>query len=176
MLTRGSSWAPASKQPLLPASLLPRPAHAPPICHIRLFLPPGPDLSSFSSSLLFYRPRRHQCLQFLLRYCLRRSTHRRNFRTVAIQFCSHFVIRIMLRSIIRPQPLSRLFVRSYSAAAHADPTAHSTPKPNVVRHPYYIQRTKGGAGALPVYSEIRNTKYYLQIRNIQGNISVRPYN
>ncbi|KAK7693324.1 hypothetical protein QCA50_002892 [Cerrena zonata] len=77
----------------------------------------------------------------------------------------------MLRSIIRPQPLFRSLVRSYSAAAHADSATHSTPQPNVVRHLYYIQRTKDGAGSLPVYSEIRNTKYYLQIRNIQGNIS-----
>lgn len=81
----------------------------------------------------------------------------------------------MLRSIIRPQPLSRLLVRSYSAAAHAGTETHSTHQPFLARHPYYLQRTKNGAGSLPIYSEIRNTKYSIQIRNVQGDISVRPY-
>lgn len=71
--------------------------------------------------------------------------------------------RQMLKSII--QPLRS--VRCYSVApAHAS----QAQKPTVVRYPYFVSRTPNGT--LPVYSDIRNTKYILLIRNVAGDINV----
>ncbi|CAL1704337.1 unnamed protein product [Somion occarium] len=68
----------------------------------------------------------------------------------------------MLKSII--QPLRS--VRCYSVApAHAS----QAQKPTVVRYPYFVSRTPNGT--LPVYSDIRNTKYILLIRNVAGDIN-----
>ncbi|KAI0079983.1 hypothetical protein K474DRAFT_1658522 [Panus rudis PR-1116 ss-1] len=76
----------------------------------------------------------------------------------------------MLRSLVQRQvllPLSR--VRCYSAAAHTPTPPSANPGTTTVRHPYFVPRSAGGN--LPVYTDIRNTKYLVLIRNVEGNIA-----
>jgi hypothetical protein len=52
--------------------------------------------------------------------------------------------------------------------------AHSFLAPDSPQLPYFVQRNS--RGSIPVYTDIRNagTRHLLLIRNVQGNVNVRP--
>lgn len=71
--------------------------------------------------------------------------------------------------MLRSTSSAARFIHSTRGFAHSFVARHSPPQ-----LPYCVQRNS--RGSIPVYTDIRNagTRYLVLIRNVQGNVNVRP--